>query len=463
VQLTTPLPFRRRSCPTPSWQSQFWLSPFVLAFVVAVVGLTIPVAVGAEATDPDEAASVRKRKPRPQERRSPPVEDDAQGGAEAGDEDEDETGRNPKHGATVRASTEVSAYTDSDYVHVVSPTLAGSVGDELKGWSVGARYLIDAVSAASVDIVSTASHHWVENRHVGSASADFKAGGAGVSLAGGFSREPDYLSLSGGGLVSFELFDKNVMPFFGGSYGNDQVGRTGEPRSFWRPMNKVSLKTGATFVVNRSTIASLSVDAIFERGYLAKPYRYLPLFAPGTAATIPAGASIDLVRSMNQFSVDENAPAARDRFAVAGRLAHRLKHSTFRGDQRVYHDGWGLWASTTDIHHFIDLGRRFVFWPHGRFHAQRGVDFWRRALELIPNPTGGPPGIPVYRAGDRELGPLYTLTGGFGIRALLSAEPRTPWALTLQIDAIYTRYLDALYISQRRAFFGALSFEAGFD
>jgi hypothetical protein len=323
--------------------------------------------------------------------------------------------------------------------------------------------LIDVVSAASVDIVSTASGHWVETRHVGSASADFKVGGAGVSLAGGFSREPDYLSLGGGGVVSLELSDKNIMPFLGGSYGHDEVGRTLEPRSLWRPMDKISIKTGATFVVNRSTIASLSLDAIFERGYLAKPYRYIPLFAPGTASSIPAGASVDLVKSANQYSVDENVPTARDRFAVSGRVAHRSKGATFRGDQRLYHDSWGMWASTTDVHEYIDFGRRFVFWPHARVHVQRGVDFWQRAFEQVPNPAGGPLGIPALRAGDRELGPLYSLTGGLGLRALLGTDAHTPWSLTFQLDTIYTRYLDALYITRRQAFFGVLSLEAGFD
>ena len=187
----------------------------------------------------------------------------------------------------MRASTEVSAYTDSDAVHVLSPTVSGAVTDELAGWSIGGSYLVDAVSAASVDIVSTASSHWVEQRHVGAGSASFKAGPAAVALSGGFSREPDYLSIGGGGVISLELAEKNVMPFLGGSYGHDLVGRTGDPMDTWPQLNKVSLKPGVTFVVNRSTIASLSFDEILERGYLAKPYRYLPVVAPGRGVAGP--------------------------------------------------------------------------------------------------------------------------------------------------------------------------------
>jgi hypothetical protein len=339
--------------------------------------------------------------------------------------------------------------------------VAGAVSDELAGWSIGGSYLVDAVSAASVDIVSTASSHWVERRHVGAGSASFKAGSVAVALSGGFSREPDYLSLGGGGVISIELAEKNVMPFIGGSYGHDLVGRTGDPMSSWPELNKVSLKAGVTFVVNRSTIASLSFDEVLERGYLAKPYRYLPVVAPGVSAQVPAGASIDLVKSLNEYSVAENVPTERNRSALSGRLAYRSGSATFRGDQRLYYDNWGLLATTTDIHEYVDLGSRVVAWPHVRAHLQRGVSFWRRITEQNPNP-GGVAGIPNYRAGDRELGPLYTLTGGFGIKVRLSDDPKTPWSLNLQLDAIYTRYLDAVYISERLALFSALGFEAAF-
>ena len=364
-------------------------------------------------------------------------------------------------GPSARASTEISAYTDSDAVHVLSPTVAGAVADDVAGWSIGGSYLVDAVSAASVDIVSTASPHWVERRHVGAGSASFKAGSAAVALSGGFSSEPDYLSLGGGGVISFELAEKNVMPFIGGSYGHDLVGRTGDAMNEWQELNKVSFKTGVTFVVNRSTIASLSFDEILERGYLAKPYRYLPVVAPGVAAQVPAGAAIDLVKSLNEYSVAENVPRERNRSALAGRLAVRSGIATFRGDQRFYYDNWGQLATTTDVHEYVDLGSRVTVWPHLRAHLQRGVFFWRRIVEQIPNPVG-PAGIPTYRAGDRELGPLYTLTGGFGLRVRLNSDVKEPWMLSFQLDGIYTRYLDAVYISERLALFGALGLEAMF-
>lgn len=362
------------------------------------------------------------------------------------------------------ATTEVSAYSDTDSVNVLSPTVSGAIADPVAGWSVSGRYLVDAVSAASVDIVSTASRHWFEVRHVGSLAAESKSGAVGVGAAGSVSREPDYLSLSGGGTLSVDLLDKNFTPFLTVSYGHDDVGRTGLPHALWQTLQRVSAQVGATFVVDRATIASVSADGIFERGYLAKPYRYVPVFAPGTAASIPAGASVDLV---NQRRIDErpvdSLPDARDRFAVSGRLAHRFDSSTIRLDERLYRDSWGAMASTSDGHFLVDLGERWLVAPHLRFHVQSGIGIWQRAYEALPA-AGGGLALPRYRTGDRELGPLYTTTVGGSLRLRLGGDQGgAQWFITVQMEGMFTRFLDALYVTQRRALFGNLVVEATFE
>src|SRR5690349_286418 len=68
---------------------------------------------------------------------------------------------------SVRAASDVAAYADSDHVYVLTPSLSGTIASPLDGWSVGGSYLVDAISAASVDIVATASQHWREVRHAG--------------------------------------------------------------------------------------------------------------------------------------------------------------------------------------------------------------------------------------------------------------------------------------------------------
>jgi hypothetical protein len=362
---------------------------------------------------------------------------------------------------TIRASAEVGSYADTDAVLVASPSVAGSVSDDVAGWSVNGRYLVDAVSAASVDIVSSASPHWFEYRHVGSLGVDYKPGGAGISASGTVSREPDYLSMSGGGTFSFELLDKNLTPYLGGSYGHDDVGRTGMPRADWKSLQRVGLQAGATFVVDRSTIANLAFDATLERGYLAKPYRYIPLFDASVSAGIPAGASGDLVnRRSAAFRPAEELPDARDRFALTGKIAHRFDlPATLRLDERLYRDSWALIASTTEAHFMLDLGARFIVLLHGRFHAQTGVSFWQRAYRAPIGPDQRLQ-IPQYRAGERELSPLEEITGGAGFRWRLTRDPRRSWALSIQLDEMRARYFDALYITSRMSLFGVVVLEA---
>jgi hypothetical protein len=67
--------------------------------------------------------------------------------------------------------------------------------------------------------------------------------------------------------------------------------------------------------------------------------------------------------------------------------------------------------------------------------------------------------VPRYRSGDRELGPLGTLTLGLGVRWRVSSDGAPPWVLFWQAEGMVTRYWDALYINERRALFTTVGVE----
>lgn len=364
---------------------------------------------------------------------------------------------------SISASTELAGYADTDHVTVASPGVSGTVSDEIEGWSVSGRYLLDAVTAASVDIVSTASSRWTERRHVGSGTASVQRGALGVTASGGVSSEPDYLSFGGGVSAKIDLLDKNVTPFAGLSYGHDDVGRTGLARSRWALMQTGGIQAGVTFIVNPSTIASVQLDGQTERGYLAKPYRHVALFAPGGAAQIPAGASIDQINAVRRDERPlESLPDHRERLALTGRIAHRRGRASLHADQRFYTDDWGMWASTTELRPMIDVGSRLVIWPHLRLHTQTAVSFWQRAYEVGIAPDGQV-ALPVYRAGDRELSWLTTVTIGGGFKQRLTSDRRSSWYLSFQVDAARTNYPDTLYISHRWSLFSAFALGADWN
>jgi Protein of unknown function (DUF3570) len=375
-------------------------------------------------------------------------------------------------GTVVKARSELSAYSDTDAVSVFTPAIDGSIESPISGWSARGSYLVDVVSAASVDIVSTASNHWVETRHAATLGAGYKPGTVGVNLSGAVSREPDYLSLTGGGSLAFELADKTANPTIGYSYSHDTAGRSDTPFSvFSAELVRHSLNGSLELILDPLTLVSFSVDAIFEVGDQTKPYRLLPVFAPNIAPSVDRGASVEIVNALRlPGRVAEHTPLTRNRFAFSGRVAQRLSGSTFILSERIYADDWGLKASSTDLRFVIDVSRRVFIWTHLRGHFQSGVSFWKRAYASSFTPVdpvqalegGVREVLPKWRTGDREMSPLSAGTFGAGLRWNFGGTIPTAWSFVAQADMLLTAYSDALFIQNREGYLGVMQVEAEF-
>jgi hypothetical protein len=364
----------------------------------------------------------------------------------------------------VKARTEVSAYSDTDAVSVFTPAIDASVTSPTTGWSAQGSYLVDVVSAASVDIVSTASGHWVETRHAATLGGGYKPSTVGANVTGAVSREPDYLSLTAGGSLAFELADKTANPTIGYAYSHDTAGRSNTPFSvFSETLVRHSLNGSLELILDPLTLVSLSVDAIFEVGDQTKPYRLLPMFAPSIAPTVDRGASVQIVNALRlPGRVAENTPLTRNRFALSGRVAQRLTGSTFILSERFYTDDWGLKASSTDLRFVIDVSRRVFIWTHLRGHFQSGVSFWKRAYAANFTPGDPQRGLPKWRTGDREMSPLSAGTFGAGLRWNFGSTNPTAWSFVAQADMLLTAYSDALFIQNREGYLGVTQVEAEF-
>jgi hypothetical protein len=360
---------------------------------------------------------------------------------------------------TARASTEIAAYHDSTATSVLTPSIAASVESPTAGWGVNGRYLVDVVTAASPDIVSTASPRWTEVRNAGGLGFRYKPGTFGVAASTSASYTPDYLALGANGQVTQELDEKNLTLLAGYGYGHDTIGRTGTPFSvFSRSLSYHTINAGLSKIVNKAIVVGVYGDAIFESGDQSKPYRYVPIFAAADASRIPRGASLTEISTFRiQARPLEQLPLERERYAVTGRLAWRGDSTTLRFEQRLYVDTWGLKASTTDARYFVDLSDRFTVWPHLRVHAQSAVSFWKRAY------VGDLDTLPALRTGDRELGALTNLGGGGGLRlALGKAGSVDDWVITTTVDGTWTTFSDALYVKYRLSGLAAVALEVTF-
>jgi tetratricopeptide (TPR) repeat protein len=369
----------------------------------------------------------------------------------------------------VRVAGDLSGYSDTNAVAVYTPAINASLVSPTAGWNVGGNFLVDAVSAASPDIVSSASPPFEEFRYAYGLTGGYKPGLFGAQGTVSSSSSPDYVSYTGAVRLTADLNDKLITPTLGYSYSYDRIGRG--PNNYLNDFNPLKgyihtheIEAGITFVLSPTSILLIGGTMSMERGDGSQPYRYVPMFDPDFVAPfVPKGATVDLVnRTRLPVKPLEQLPTERDRFALGARYNRRMQNATLRIEQRFYYDTWGMKATSTDGRYMVDLSRHLRVWPHLRIHGQTDTNFYNLAYSAILDP-GGQIVVPLYRTGDRELSPLITVTSGGGVRlGLGEPEGEVKYGITLVGDVMHTQYLKSLYVTSRTAVYGSIGFDVEF-
>jgi hypothetical protein len=369
----------------------------------------------------------------------------------------------------IRIAGDLSGYSDTNAVAVYTPAINASIVSPTAGWNVGGNFAIDAVSAASPDLVSSASPPFSEYRYAGGVTGGYKPGLYGAQANLSTSSSPDYVSYTAGGRFTGDFNDKLVTVTAGYTYSYDRIGRG--PNNWLHDFlpNKGYINThefegGVTFIISPTSIALVGGTFALERGDGSQPYRYIPMFdQENVAPFVPVGATVDLVnRTRLPVKPLEQLPTERNRIALGGRFNKRMQNATFRIEQRLYLDTWGMKASSTDTRYMVDLSRHLRVWPHGRLHAQTDTNFYSRAYTAALGGDGQFV-VPLYRTGDRELSPLVTFTGGGGARlGIGEPEGDVKLGITFVGDVMYTRFLNSLYVVSRTAVYGSVGFDVEF-
>lgn len=364
----------------------------------------------------------------------------------------------------VRAGMEVSGYTDSINVHVLTPAIRAAVSSPTGGWNIGGNYLVDMVTAASPDIVSTASRRFHDVRHVAGLTGGYKPGRIGAQAYANYSEERDYISRTLGLTATADVADKLVTPALGYSYTWDTIGRAGTSYDvFSRPFDVHEMTAGSTFILSPISLFVVGGGVALENGDQSKVYRATSLFERGVS--VPVGASIEEVNNKRlAIKPLEQLPLDRQRFSVTGRYIRRIGgKATLRVEERVYRDTWEQMASTTDARYMIDLNARLRVWPHVHLHAQNGANFYKRVYGATLNSDGSAT-IPKFRSSDRELSPMMGITGGGGIRyALTDPGGKFELAIYSSADVLFNYYLNTLFLQTRIAGYGTIGIETNFE
>ena len=369
-----------------------------------------------------------------------------------------------KKALAVHLALEMSGYLDTTAVRVLTPAVRGSVSSPTAGWNVGASYLVDVVTAASPDVVSTASRRFADTRHAATVNGGYQPGRVGVQAYGSYSSESDYISRTLGATANVDLLDKQLTPQIGFSHSWDTIGRAGTDYDvFSHKLNTEEITAGATMILSPTSLLVVGASVALESGDQSKTYRFIPLFEPGVS--VPAGASVDTVNRARLPSKPlEQLPLDRQRFSIGSRFIQRTTAtSTLRLEERLYSDTWGMKATSTDARYMMDLSSRLRVWPHGRIHVQNGAAFYKRIYGATLNSDGSAT-IPQLRTTDRELSPMFGVTLGGGVRFALT-EPSSKFQLALvsTADGLFNYYFNTLYLRSRLAGYGTIGLEADFQ
>jgi hypothetical protein len=234
-----------------------------------------------------------------------------------------------------------------------------------ESFSVTGSYYVDAISSASIDVVTTASPY--TERHVEKGlSLDYLHGKTTYTIGYMNSEESDYTSDTMSFGLSQDMFGDLTTVSLGYSQGWDTVGKRGDP-SFAQDVSRRSYRVGLSQVLTRSMLLSLNFESNTQQGYLHSAYRSMRFNTAG-----------------NSYGYGpEVYPETRTGTAGAGRLKYFLPwKAALEGSYRFYSDTWGIMAHTASIEYTQPMWNKWVFNGSYRFYTQSSADFYS---DLFPN------------------------------------------------------------------------------
>jgi hypothetical protein len=225
--------------------------------------------------------------------------------------------------------------------------------------SLSAGYYVDAVSNASIDVVTTASPY-KETRDEIDLGAAYVVRDTLIKVSGSKSKEPDYLADTVNVDLTQDVFGGMTTVAMGFSKGSDKVGEKDvagwiDSASHWQ------YRLGVTQILTPRWVASANLEAIDDDGYLGSPYR--------------------LARISGVF-VHESMPRTRAsralKLGVVGDITGEgaANRSAIRAEYRYFWDTWNVKASTMEVGYSRYLGPGWLADGFLRYYRQQHALFY---------------------------------------------------------------------------------------
>ncbi len=223
--------------------------------------------------------------------------------------------------------------------------------------SLSAQVYVDAVSNASIDVVTTASP-FKETRTAWEFGVDTVVRDSTIAATVSRSKEPDYLADAASLDLTHEVFGGMTTVSLGFTRGADQVGAKNVP-GWLDKATHWQYRAGLTQILTPKWLVSVNAEAVADSGYLGSPYRAARVFG----AAVP-----------------ERNPRTRTSRALKIRTIYDtsalLPGSSIRAEIRPYRDTWDIKATTTEIGGSKYIGASFLVDASLRFYSQSKALFY---------------------------------------------------------------------------------------
>jgi len=305
------------------------------------------------------------------------------------------------------AKGSLAMYADSDKTTVVTSVAEANVRLPAPV-VVGAHALVDAVSSASVDVISAATTRFTENRvELGATAQVGLSRSTEATLGYTHSGENDWHSHAVELGVSRDVANRNAKLSLGLGFTRNEVGRAHDP-AFDKQLDVAGAQLGFSQVLGRHTLATIAYTISYASGYQGSPYSFITL--------------------MDSFSAPESPPEERTRHAVTARVMHVFGDANIIDAQyRLYIDDWGIVSHTAEVAYTRELTREWSLRLRARGYHQNHAAFYEETYEMPMR----------YMTVDRELSTFWD-----GMAGLKVAYLGKSWDLDAKIDGTVYRFED---------------------
>ena len=227
--------------------------------------------------------------------------------------------------------------------------------------SMSANYYVDAVSSASIDVITSATPYH-ERRVEKDLGFDYLRDKVTLGLNVKRSDENDYKANTIGFNIARDMFGDLTTVSLGYTRARDTVGKRDQP-DFSEHVRRQNYVLGLSQIFTKNLVVNLNWETITDEGFLNNPYRsvrYLDLSSPVGYSFQP-----------------EVYPRTRDSNAVAVRANYYLPYrAAVHGQYRFFTDSWGIRANTYEIGYTHPTRDRWTFDLTYRRYKQNHADFY---------------------------------------------------------------------------------------